>query len=77
MRVFLAGGVPEVMLHLRALGLLHGDARTILGRTWDDVLDEWEGERAARAAAGAARARPTASTPTTSSARPRARGRRA
>jgi putative YjhG/YagF family dehydratase len=42
-RVFLAGGVPEAMLHLRALGLLHGDALTVLGRTWDDVLDEWEG----------------------------------
>jgi putative YjhG/YagF family dehydratase len=41
-RVFLAGGVPEVMLHLRRLGLLHGGARTILGRTWDEVLDEWE-----------------------------------
>ena len=41
-RVFLAGGVPEVMLHLRELGLLHGDALTVLGRTWDDILDEWE-----------------------------------
>lgn len=48
-RVFLAGGVPEVMLHLRRLGLLHGDARTITGSTLDDVLDEWEGsERRAR-----------------------------
>jgi len=42
-RVFLAGGVPEVMLHLRRLGLLHTAARTVLGRTWDDLLDEWEG----------------------------------
>jgi putative YjhG/YagF family dehydratase len=40
-RVFLAGGVPEVMLHLRRLGLLHTDARTIEGRTWDTLLDEW------------------------------------
>jgi putative YjhG/YagF family dehydratase len=40
-RVFLAGGVPEVMLHLRDLGLLHTAARTIEGRTLDDVLDEW------------------------------------
>jgi putative YjhG/YagF family dehydratase len=40
-RVFLAGGVPEVMLHLRRLGLLHTDARTIEGRTWDSILDEW------------------------------------
>lgn len=48
-RVFLAGGVPEVMLHLRRRGLLHRDAVTITGRTWDDVLDEWEdSERRAR-----------------------------
>lgn len=42
-RVFLAGGVPEVMLHLRRLGLLHTNARNVEGRTWDEVLDEWEG----------------------------------
>jgi putative YjhG/YagF family dehydratase len=48
-RVFLAGGVPEVMLHLRRLGLLRGDARTIAGPTWDELLDEWkESERRAR-----------------------------
>ena len=48
-RVFLAGGVPEVMLHLRRLGLLRRGAVTITGRTWDDVLDEWENsERRAR-----------------------------
>ncbi len=48
-RVFLAGGVPEVMLHLRRLGLLHAQALTITGRTLDDILDEWEGsERRAR-----------------------------
>jgi xylonate dehydratase len=41
-RVFLAGGVPEVMLHLRRLGLLRTEAVTISGRSWDDVLDEWE-----------------------------------
>jgi xylonate dehydratase len=41
-RVFLAGGVPEVMLHLRQLGLLNGGALTVAGRTWDDLLDEWE-----------------------------------
>jgi putative YjhG/YagF family dehydratase len=41
-RVFLAGGVPEVMLHLRSLGLLNRSARTVVGRTWDDLLDEWE-----------------------------------
>ena len=48
-RVFLAGGVPEVMLHLRRRGLLHCDAVTVTGQTWDDVLDEWEAsERRAR-----------------------------
>jgi putative YjhG/YagF family dehydratase len=48
-RVFLAGGVPEVMLHLRRLGLLNGRARTIVGRSWDELLDEWEeSERRAR-----------------------------
>ncbi|MGI8973775.1 MAG: YjhG/YagF family D-xylonate dehydratase [Gaiella sp.] len=40
-RVFLAGGVPEVMLHLRRLGLVDVSAPTISGRTWDDILDEW------------------------------------
>ncbi|MFN0154338.1 MAG: YjhG/YagF family D-xylonate dehydratase [Gaiella sp.] len=41
-RVFLAGGVPEVMLHLRALGLLDVRATTVEGRTWDETLDEWQ-----------------------------------
>ena len=41
-RVFLAGGVPEVMLHLRAMGVLHLDARSATGRTWGDELDTWE-----------------------------------
>jgi putative YjhG/YagF family dehydratase len=40
-RVFLAGGVPEVMLHLRTLGLIDGSATTVEGRSWDDALDEW------------------------------------
>jgi putative YjhG/YagF family dehydratase len=48
-RVFLAGGVPEVMLHLRSLGVLNTRAETVLGRSWDEVLDEWEAsERRAR-----------------------------
>jgi putative YjhG/YagF family dehydratase len=42
-RVFLAGGVPEVMLQLRRLGLVDTGVQTVTGRTWDDVLDEWEG----------------------------------
>ena len=41
-RVFLAGGVPEVMLHLRKLGLLAVDAMTVSGKTLGVVLDEWE-----------------------------------
>ena len=42
-RVFLAGGVPEVMLHLRGLGLLETDALTVSGVTVGEMLDEWEG----------------------------------
>jgi putative YjhG/YagF family dehydratase len=42
-RVFLAGGVPEVMLHLRQLGLLRCDALTVTGSTLDEVLDWWQG----------------------------------
>jgi dihydroxyacid dehydratase/phosphogluconate dehydratase len=40
-RVFLAGGVPEVMLHLRELGLLALDALCATGAPLGDVLDEW------------------------------------
>ncbi|MBX0326415.1 YjhG/YagF family D-xylonate dehydratase [Oscillochloris sp. ZM17-4] len=42
-RVFLAGGVPEVMLHLRAGGLLREGALTVSGRTLGEVLDWWAG----------------------------------
>ena len=42
-QVFLAGGVPEVMLHLRDLGLLRLEARTVNGTTLGGALDEWEG----------------------------------
>jgi len=41
-RFFLAGGVPEVMLHLRRLDLLRLDAMTAAGRPLGDVLDWWE-----------------------------------
>lgn len=41
-RVFLAGGVPELMLHLRDLGLLKLDALTVSGHTVGDVLRVWE-----------------------------------
>lgn len=40
--VFLAGGVPEVMLHLRKLGLLHEDVLTVAGNTLGETLDWWE-----------------------------------
>ncbi|MEO7413868.1 MAG: YjhG/YagF family D-xylonate dehydratase [Opitutaceae bacterium] len=41
-RVFLAGGVPEVMLHLRRLGLLDTSALTVTGKTLGENLDAWE-----------------------------------
>jgi putative YjhG/YagF family dehydratase len=45
-QVFLAGGVPEVMLHLRAAGLLDGSVKTVSGETLDACLDWWkESER--------------------------------
>ncbi|HUT45802.1 MAG TPA: YjhG/YagF family D-xylonate dehydratase, partial [Sedimentisphaerales bacterium] len=41
-RVFLAGGVPEVMLHLRQLGLLDLDVVTVSGKSLSEMLDWWE-----------------------------------
>jgi len=41
-QVFLAGGVPEVMLHLRELGLLKLNVRTANGNTLDEALNEWQ-----------------------------------
>lgn len=41
-KVFLAGGVPEVMLHLRKLGILHEDVLTVTGETLGSNLDWWE-----------------------------------
>ncbi|MGC2621515.1 MAG: YjhG/YagF family D-xylonate dehydratase [Acidobacteriaceae bacterium] len=41
-QVFLAGGVPEVMLHLRRAGLLHTQAMTAAGAMVSDCLDWWE-----------------------------------
>jgi putative YjhG/YagF family dehydratase len=40
-QVFLAGGVPEVMLELRAAGLLDCSVRTVSGDTLDASLDWW------------------------------------
>ncbi len=39
--VFLAGGVPEVMLHLRELDLLQLDALTATGEPLGKILDWW------------------------------------
>ena len=41
-QVFLAGGVPEVMLHLRRAGLLDCGVRTVSGETLDENLNWWE-----------------------------------
>ena len=48
-QVFLAGGVPEVMLHLRRAGLLELDVLTASGEALGRALDWWEhSERRAR-----------------------------
>ncbi|MDD9269656.1 YjhG/YagF family D-xylonate dehydratase [Paenibacillus sp. MAHUQ-63] len=41
-RVFMAGGVPEVMLHLRKLGLLDESVTTVAGESLGVLLDWWE-----------------------------------
>jgi xylonate dehydratase len=41
-QVFLAGGVPEVMLHLRDAGLLDTSASTVTGESLDASLDWWK-----------------------------------
>ncbi len=41
-QLFLAGGVPEVMLHLRQAGLLELDALTVSGQTLGAMLQWWE-----------------------------------
>jgi len=49
-RAYLAGGVPEVMLHLRGLGLLDESALNVVGAPLGRVLDWWEAsERRKRA----------------------------
>jgi xylonate dehydratase len=40
-RVFMAGGVPEVMLHLAELNLLKLDAMTVTGSRLGDNLEAW------------------------------------
>ncbi len=41
-QVFLAGGVPEVMLHLRRLAMLDESVLTVTGEQLGTVLDWWE-----------------------------------
>jgi xylonate dehydratase len=41
-RLFLAGGVPEVMLHLRDMGALRLEALTVSGEPVGVVLETWE-----------------------------------
>jgi xylonate dehydratase len=41
-QVFLAGGVPEVMLHLRRASLLDTGAMTVSGETLGAMLDWWQ-----------------------------------
>jgi len=48
--VFAAGGVPEVMLHLRRMGLLDTNVLTATGRSLDDNLDWWEHSERRKAA---------------------------
>ena len=63
-QVFLAGGVPEVMLHLRGLGLLRLEARTVNGNTLGEALDEWEAQPSAARCCASGCKNWTASTPT-------------
>ncbi len=62
-QAYLAGGVPEVMLHLRDLGLLRLDAITVHNRRLGDLLEEWERSERRKRASGCSK--PTASTWTT------------
>jgi len=48
-QVFLAGGVPEAMLHLRRAGLLDTSVRTVSGDTLAACLDWWEQSERRRA----------------------------
>jgi putative YjhG/YagF family dehydratase len=41
-RVFLAGGVPEIMLHLRQMGAIDTSVLTVTGQTLEKNLEWWE-----------------------------------
>ena len=49
-QVYMAGGAPEVMSHLRQMGLLHTDVTTVTGDKLDAVLDWWIDSRRRRLA---------------------------
>lgn len=49
-QVYMAGGVPEVMLHLRDIGLLNLDVITVTGEKLSTVLDWWQDSDRRRAA---------------------------
>lgn len=40
-QVYFAGAVPEVMIHLRDMGLLHLDVMTVSGQTLGENIDWW------------------------------------
>jgi putative YjhG/YagF family dehydratase len=44
-QVFLAGAVPEVMLHLRRAGLIDTSVKTVTGERLDTCLDWWQDSR--------------------------------
>jgi putative YjhG/YagF family dehydratase len=56
-QVFMAGGVPEVMLHLRRAGLLEVGALTVSGEPLGKMLDWWEGSERRKALRTALRER--------------------
>ena len=68
-RVFLAGGVPEVMLHLRSSACSTNRSLTVSGETLGEVLDWWEAPNGESALRELLRAR-TASIRTRSSCPP-------
>ncbi len=41
-QLFLAGGVPEIMLHLREMGVLDLSVLTVTGKTLEWSLEQWE-----------------------------------
>ena len=40
-RLYLAGGVPEIMWHLREMNAIDGSAMTVSGLSWNQILDRW------------------------------------